>query len=975
MARGRAHTWAAVAATIILSGLAAATPDVLGGVELQFPGRNLLGTPSTFPFCKCISYDCACSPYQVSLSSTTNDYRGMPGYTRTCYSVSYIGCDESLACCQAMLANVDKLTFETSLDCATKKNVLGVTLNGRSWDNWRPYSYLKGNELKIYNLGRNNNTFPGLEICVLHRAPCLTSTQLCGSVHSTGCRYSFADVDTTNYCPVCSMGGSPPRQPPLSPAPPSPSPPSPPPPSPLPPSPLSPHPPPPPSPNPLNPPPPSPRPPRPPPGTPPPSPPPPCVTCFVLSLTLPPPEQEPPTPYRFTDAFCADVEAFIQDSISGYALDLGSVIIEDFTLTDCEGTSIRVCGTFRSFEDGTALQDSMELFLPKLVSLVTGRLRAPLAAVPVAPGPAAVAPPASPAAEGPAPAAAGAPAASVAAPAPAAAAVAVTSEPISADAPPAKPGAAVAVSTASPSPAKSKAAEPAAAALATPSSPSPPSAPVPSLPAAAAFPLSTQPAAATLTPPSSPSPPAASAPSRVPRASQPAAAPSTPAAPVPTPSQPVATALTLSPEPAAASFPLSTQPAAAALAPSASPSPPAASAPSRVPRASQPAAAPSPTAAPPASSSFPSPSPPAAASLPPSPPPSPASLPSSPPPSPTPLAPPSPPSSAPLAPPSPPSSASLAPPASPAPSIPSPAVALSAPALAPAAPPAPAFPAAAAPLRNAGATITKPFTLTDCATEYDLDTQTYPTVKTCGTFASAADGAALQPWLDSEGQKAITALVALDGCPAPLAGYTIVSVTTSAAGIDSTASCLYGRDLTSCAPTSSPVPRPSPVYQPPPPSQIVKTHECTMVNRQVPYTVTNLTVKNSVDQLGFPAVSMCVRLSQRLECRAGSECCGMDVSKLEIPLSDLTCKAEVRSISINGVVYTNYGWGFYPGFLTLRFTDLRSVLPNPANAELCWTVRQGACATPERFCYAPNCQVGIYSTDSKCCPTTFTWWR
>ncbi len=66
--------------------------------------------------------------------------------TTTCFSVAYIGCDTSRACCRGMLAAVDKLSFETTAACGVKSNIAGVTVNGKSWPSWNPYSHPSGKQ-------------------------------------------------------------------------------------------------------------------------------------------------------------------------------------------------------------------------------------------------------------------------------------------------------------------------------------------------------------------------------------------------------------------------------------------------------------------------------------------------------------------------------------------------------------------------------------------------------------------------------------------------------------------------------------------------------------------------------------------------------------------------------------------------------------------------------------------------------------
>ncbi|PNW86251.1 hypothetical protein CHLRE_02g078804v5 [Chlamydomonas reinhardtii] len=272
---------AIIAVVIMASGLGASAASDFS--VSSHSGRGLLTTASGFPWCQCIDYSCACSPYKVNFESSTQS----GSLTTTCFSVAYIGCDTSRACCRGMLAAVDKLTFETTAACGVKSNIANITINGKRWPSWNPYPHPSGPgtgyELKIYNLKGNNGTFPGSKICITTKAPCSSLKDLCSSSPSGDCTYSFADTSSTTYCPICPLNVYPPPPPP-SPAPPPPSPPPPPPPSPPPPPPPSPPPPPPPSPPP--PPPPSPPPPSPPPPSPPPPPPP----------SPPPPSPPPPSP-------------------------------------------------------------------------------------------------------------------------------------------------------------------------------------------------------------------------------------------------------------------------------------------------------------------------------------------------------------------------------------------------------------------------------------------------------------------------------------------------------------------------------------------------------------------------------------------------------------------------------------------------------------------------------------------------------
>ncbi|KAG2446838.1 hypothetical protein HYH02_008398 [Chlamydomonas schloesseri] len=199
---------AIVAVIIMASGMhasAASDMSILG-----HSGRGLLTTASGFPWCQCLDYSCACSPYKVVYESSTKS----GSLTTTCFSVAYTGCDTSRACCRGMLAAVDKLSFETTAACGVKSNIAGVTINGKSWPSWNPYPHPSGSgtgyELKVYNLKASNATFPGSKICITTKAPCSSLKDLCSSSPSGECTYSFADQPTTTYCPICPLNIYPP---------------------------------------------------------------------------------------------------------------------------------------------------------------------------------------------------------------------------------------------------------------------------------------------------------------------------------------------------------------------------------------------------------------------------------------------------------------------------------------------------------------------------------------------------------------------------------------------------------------------------------------------------------------------------------------------------------------------------------------------------------------------------------------------
>ena len=64
--------------------------------------------------------------------------------TRTCFTVSYTGCDTSLPCCQSLLGSLDKLVFETTEQCGTKANIVGVAVNNAPHASWNTYSHTAG---------------------------------------------------------------------------------------------------------------------------------------------------------------------------------------------------------------------------------------------------------------------------------------------------------------------------------------------------------------------------------------------------------------------------------------------------------------------------------------------------------------------------------------------------------------------------------------------------------------------------------------------------------------------------------------------------------------------------------------------------------------------------------------------------------------------------------------------------------------
>ncbi|GFR45722.1 hypothetical protein Agub_g7137, partial [Astrephomene gubernaculifera] len=328
---------------------------------------------ATFPWCQCLSYGCSCSPYRLNLISSVP----VGSNFRTCLSMDYVGCDSTLACCQAMLESVDKVAFETTAACgASKANIVSVTVDGKLHLSWNTYTHSPGYELKIYNLNRNNATFAGIPICITTTSSCASWSDICYSSTLGTCRYTFADSPTTNYCPVCNTGQPPPPappplvpgrfrppSPPPSPKPPPPTPPpspSPPPPPPLTPARLRPPPPSPPSPLPPK----APRRPRPPPPTPPDSPPapPPVVPCisdlylYILPPLAPLRHLMATNALTFTNESCAMLADLIGTGFAEQAPTVGSKLLVNFTQSACEPMSLQMHGVFMTAEDGHRLE-------------------------------------------------------------------------------------------------------------------------------------------------------------------------------------------------------------------------------------------------------------------------------------------------------------------------------------------------------------------------------------------------------------------------------------------------------------------------------------------------------------------------------------------------------------------------------------------------------------------------------------------
>eukprot|EP00198_Chlamydomonas_reinhardtii_P009178 XP_001698515.1 cell wall protein pherophorin-C14 [Chlamydomonas reinhardtii] len=216
----------------------------LGVTLARGSARELLGATPRFPYCSCDVYDCACSPYNVTMASVTNPgsppdgaswrrlaarARGLAcvltrracnsildilttqvvGGKRFCYQIGYLGCPTNRPCCNALKANVDKIAFTTSAACQKKNGgVTRVEISGNLWRSWETREWALGNgdygyELRIYDLdGTNSNNFPGTRICVTTGAQCNKLAELC-DIDGGNCKYSLAESSNTKYCPIC----------------------------------------------------------------------------------------------------------------------------------------------------------------------------------------------------------------------------------------------------------------------------------------------------------------------------------------------------------------------------------------------------------------------------------------------------------------------------------------------------------------------------------------------------------------------------------------------------------------------------------------------------------------------------------------------------------------------------------------------------------------------------------------------------
>ncbi|KAG2482718.1 hypothetical protein HYH03_018375 [Edaphochlamys debaryana] len=114
--------------------------------------------------------------------------------------------------------------------------------------------------------------------------------------------------------------------------------------------------------------------------------------------------------------------------------------------------------------------------------------------------------------------------------------------------------------------------------------------------------------------------------------------------------------------------------------------------------------------------------------------------------------------------------------------------------------------------RALGVAPPRDFSVRTCSGEYVPEDDVYPTVRVCTTFASDADGAALQPWLDSEGLDRILNATTGD-CAGAFAGYTI-QLRVAGSNLSSS-SCIDGDKNRQCVLETPPPPprrprRPSP---------------------------------------------------------------------------------------------------------------------------------------------------------------------
>ncbi|KAG2488681.1 hypothetical protein HYH03_012682 [Edaphochlamys debaryana] len=316
-----------------------------------------LSTFPRFPYCRCETYDCTCSPYKIAYAGYTTNLT--TGYDRHCFNVVYAGCDRTRACCAALESYVNKIAFETTAACL-KPAVMSVEIRGNFWPSWETKSWNISNkgdmgyELRIYDMRFNRTTFPGSQICVTVRAPCSSLRQLC-DVDGSSCRFSIAESADTRYCPICPVINTVPSPPPPSPKPPSPLPP---------------------------------RPPQPPPA---------CSVCAYVYVQ-PPAEPDGPT-WVFDADTCAELGSLMAQSLNDAAQAEGAALVAPFALVGCGSAFnpdaappvypyVQVCGSFWSAEEGAKLQDILSALIVIGAAvpqrrLQPGRLRA-AGAVPAA---------------------------------------------------------------------------------------------------------------------------------------------------------------------------------------------------------------------------------------------------------------------------------------------------------------------------------------------------------------------------------------------------------------------------------------------------------------------------------------------------------------------------------------------------------------------------------------------------------------
>ncbi|KAG2454484.1 hypothetical protein HYH02_001502 [Chlamydomonas schloesseri] len=862
------------AAVLLLAGSAFA--GELGVSMARGSARELLAGTVRFPYCSCDTYDCACSPYNVTLASTAN----VANSKRYCYQIGYVGCPTNRPCCLALQQNVDKIAFTTSAACQKKNGgITKVEVSGDMWRSWETREWALGGgdfgyELRIYDLkGMTSDTFPGTRICVTTGADCDTLAELC-DIDGGNCKYSLTESSNTKYCPICPVPSAKKPPPPSPPPPPPPSPPPPPPPSPKPPSP-----------------------------SPPPPPPPVCDVCVYVNIK----PASLPSLVTFDSARCADIGGEAVYDLNGLAADYGAAMTKPFAVASCGGLTLKVCGTFVSAAAAQRIpQAEIDTELEKLVNmLVVDACPTGYSFQAIVLGP-----------NGQTTCLSGSYQSQACPP--------CSSSPASSPAAPSSSSSPRASSPSAPSPAASSAPSPSSSASSPAFAPS--SSPAPSSSSSAPYPSSSSAPAPYTSSPSS-SPPAASPAADAPSSSSSPAAPSPSSSPNTSPSSSPSSPASSSSRPAPASSSAAWPPASSSSATSSTsapcPSSASASAPSSAP------AAPAPSSSSPLTPSPLTPSP-----WPPSPPP-----PAAPPPSPSPSL-----ASSPVC-----ASVEIIPPSSTRPGqkptwgsgggLPScmDAAAIMTDTLNVAA-------------EDANARMISPFEYRECSTAYGAQN---PIVVVCGTFFSAADGALLQDEINDLLDSILSEMKGGEDCPPRLRGYTLLAVVQPE---DGSPDCLSGTSSAACAPELTPAP--------PPPVQLVQTHQCPQSTANVPYVLEAITQSSGTDNNGSPVQVFCTKVKAQ-SCSASSACCKMDFAKVEL-IVNTACRSDLRYITVNGE-RTAYSWQFYTEFTSLKFTNLNKLSP-VAGSTLCWAVRQGACASTSAFCYNGVCQANAFSSDNKCCP-------